>query len=186
MLLWYEICIASKDLCKNKALKTCYWIFVFLLLFFLKYCTFNLTRFSKFFSGSYLSLFYSFETASNTMCWNVAVYYIFWFSVWKDYSQERDKKEHNDLLPDVNSFSPQGIYVNDRYSTEQWIKDLNIKNKIGQEIYLRSIVSWGLTLAFISPLESIFKLNKICKSSVEIFICLHVLQCCYIESYINV
>lgn len=45
---------------------------------------------------------------------------------------------HNDLLPDVNSFPPQGIYVNGRYSTEQWIKDLNIKNKIRQEIYLKS------------------------------------------------
>lgn len=38
-------------------------------------------------------------------------------------------EEHNDLLPDVHSFSPQGIYVNDRYSTEQWIKDLHIKKK---------------------------------------------------------
>lgn len=40
-------------------------------------------------------------------------------------------EEHNDLLPDVHSFSPQGIYVNDRYSTEQWIKDLHIKKKNG-------------------------------------------------------
>lgn len=139
--LWYEICIVSNDLCKNKAFKICYWIFVFLFLFLFKYCTFNFTRFSKFVSGSCLSLLYSFETASNIMCWNVAVYYIFWFSVQKDYSQERDKEkmeEHNDLLPDVTSFPPQGIYVNDRYSTEQWIKDLNIKNKIRQEIYLKS------------------------------------------------
>lgn len=60
-------------------------------------------------------------------------------------------EERNDLLPDVHFFSPQGIYVNDRYSTEQWIKDLHIKKKKGQEIYLRSIVSWRLTLAFICP-----------------------------------
>lgn len=62
-------------------------------------------------------------------------------------------EEHNDLVPDVNSFSPQGIYVNDRYSTEQWIKDLHIKNKIGEEIYLRRTVSWRLTIALICPLN---------------------------------
>lgn len=69
------------------------------------------------------------------------------FIIYSDFLYKRitHKKEikekmevHNDLLPDVNSFPPQGIYANGRYSTEQWIKDLNIKNKIRQEIYLKS------------------------------------------------
>lgn len=62
--------------------------------------------------------------------------------MWKDYSQNRDKgkmEEHNDLLPDVNSFSPQGIGV--KWQILSWTVDkkvLILKTKCDRKYTLQT------------------------------------------------